>query len=78
MAYKQDVGHGGFVSFPGCISPYDYTMARLELTQSIFPKAGAAALLAAAIDCLSAKAGAAGGGAYAPFLLTARWLGWLC
>ena len=22
--------------------------------------------------------GAAGGGAYAPFILTARWLGWLC
>ena len=31
------------------------------------------------LDCLSAKAGgAAGGGAYAPFILTARWLGWHC
>ena len=40
VAGKQDVGHGGFVSFPGCISPSDYTMARLGLTQSIFPKGG--------------------------------------
>ena len=31
------------------------------------------------LDGLPAKAGgAAGGGAYAPFILTARWLGWLC
>ena len=31
------------------------------------------------LDHLAAKAGgAAGGGAYAPFILTARWLGWLC
>ncbi|HIZ61936.1 MAG TPA: hypothetical protein H9724_04110 [Candidatus Gemmiger avistercoris] len=31
------------------------------------------------LDCLPAKAdGGAGGGAYAPFILTARWLGWLC
>ena len=31
------------------------------------------------LDCLPAKTGgAAGGGAYAPFILTARWFGWLC
>ncbi|MEE0679333.1 MAG: hypothetical protein U0N53_04620, partial [Ruthenibacterium sp.] len=31
------------------------------------------------LDCLSAKADeGAGGGAYASFILTARWLGWLC
>ena len=32
-----------------------------------------------ALDCLSAKAGGAvNGGAYAPFILTVDWLGWLC
>ena len=31
------------------------------------------------LDCLSAKAGGAvNGGAYAPFILTVDWLGWLC
>ena len=31
------------------------------------------------LDCLSAKAvGAVNGGAYAPFILTVDWLGWLC
>ena len=30
------------------------------------------------LDCLSAKADGAAGGAYAPFILTARRLGWLC
>ncbi len=30
-------------------------------------------------DCLSAKVGGAvNGGAYAPFILTVDWLGWLC
>ena len=30
------------------------------------------------LDCLPAKAGGAvNSGAYAPFILTARWLGWL-
>ena len=41
--------------------------------------AGRQHFLPSPLDCLSAKAGgAAGGGAYAPFVLTARWLGWLC
>ena len=31
------------------------------------------------LDCLPAKAGGAvNGGAYAPFILTVDWLGWLC
>ena len=31
------------------------------------------------LDCLSAKAGGTvNGGAYAPFILTVDWLGWLC
>ena len=40
--------------------------------------AGRQHFLLSPLDCLSAKAGGAAGGAYAPFILTARWLGWLC
>ena len=46
---------------------------------SLNNSAGRQHSLLSPLDCLSAKAGGAvNGGAYAPFILTAHWLGWLC
>ena len=46
---------------------------------SLNNSAGRQHSLLSPLDCLPAKAGGAvNGGAYAPFILTVDWLGWLC
>ena len=59
------------------------TPDRLQSRSWKFPlsdnSAGRQHSLLSPLDCLSAKAGGAvNGGAYAPFILTVDWLGWLC
>ena len=54
-----------------------------QIIEGNFPSlnnsAGRQHSLLSPLDCLSAKAGGAvNGGAYAPFILTVGWLGWLC
>ena len=67
-------------SFLVCISPLSYhSGTRMGMVKCETSKTGRQQGMLPPLDHLPAKAGgAAGGGAYAPFILTARWLGWLC
>ena len=72
----------------GCFSPWlffrgKWGKAAFAVRSWKFPlsdnSAGRQHSLLSPLDCLPAKAGrAVNGGAYAPFILTVDWLGWLC
>ena len=75
--------HRGLLPYKRCCACAGYTPDRLQSRSWKFPlsdnSAGRQHSLLSPLDCLSAKAGGAvNGGAYAPFILTVDWLGWLC
>src|SRR5699024_5034128 len=75
--------HSGLLPYKRRCACAGCTPDRLQSRSWKFPlsdnSAGRQHSLLSPLDCLSAKAGGAvNGGAYAPFILTVDWLGWLC